>query len=148
MCYLESHQKNVIAVARSQTHLCFKDPDPKEEPIRHGEQECEGGEEGTVHTHSGQACPARLEKQGPHGHQEDEELEGEGEEEALTGCATSLQPVRPHKNRKKQEGQGRGQHQQPHQRANSQGKITAEIFSPVVQSLPQSNHFLLGNTQL
>ena len=130
------------------THLSIKDPDTIEEPIRHGEQECKSSEEGTVHTHSGQAGAARSEKQGPNGHQEDEELEGDGEEEALAGRATSLQSVGPRDGRKEQEDQGRGQHQQPHAQAHSQGKVAAEALGPVLYPLPQSNHFLLGNAEL
>ena len=91
---------------------------------------------------------ARSEEQGPNGHQEDEELESDGEEEAFAGCAAGLQPVGPHDNRKKQEDQRCCQHQQPHTQANCQGEIAAEALGPVLNFFPQTDHFLLGNTQL
>lgn len=96
------------------SNLSIQNPDSIEKPVRHGEEECEGGEEGTVHAHPGQAGPARPQKQGPNSNHEDEELKGDGEEEPLAGGSTGLQSVGPHHSWKKQKDQRRGQHQQAH----------------------------------
>lgn len=91
---------------------------------------------------------AKTQKQGPDGHQEDQELEGDGEEEALAGCPTSLESVRPQHSWKKKEDQRRGHHQQPHTDAYGQGKITTDALGPVLYFFPQANDFFLGNTEL
>lgn len=130
------------------TYLGVDNADSVKKPIRNGEQERERGEEGSTRTHSWQAGVGRPEEQGPNGQHEDEELEGDGEEEALTGGPTRLQSVWPHNGRKKQENQRRGQNQQPHTQTHSQGKVAAEALGPVLYFLPQTDHFLLGNTQL
>lgn len=91
---------------------------------------------------------AKTQKQGPDGHQEDEELEGDGEEEALAGRPTSLEPVGPQHSRKKKEDQWRGHHQQPHADAYGQGKIATDALGPVLYFFPQANHFFLGNAEL
>lgn len=135
-------------LAHPEPYLSVEDPDPVEEPVRHGEQQRESGEEGTVHAHPGQAGSAGPQEQGPHGHQEDEELEGDGEEEAFAGRAAGLQSVRPHDGREQQEDQGRGHHQEPNEHAHSQGKVAPEALGSVLELLPQANHFLLGNAQL
>lgn len=109
----------IIFRKKTSAHLWIKDPDSVEEPVGHGQQECERGEEGTVYTHPGQTGSPRSEEQGPNGHQQHEELEGDGEEKTLTGRTARLQSVRPHHSRKKQEDQRRGQHQQAHTQTHS-----------------------------
>lgn len=91
---------------------------------------------------------AQSEKQGPDGHQEDQELEGDGEEEALAGCPTSLEPIGPQHSWEKQEDQRRGHHQQPHADAYGQGKVAADALGPVLDFFPEADDFFLGNTEL
>lgn len=91
---------------------------------------------------------AKAQKQGPDGHQEDEELEGDGEEEALAGRPTSLESVGPQHSRKEKEDQRRGHHQQPHTHAYGQGEIATDALGAVLYFFPQANDFFLGNTEL
>lgn len=91
---------------------------------------------------------AQTQKQGPDGHQEDQELEGDGEEEPLAGRPASLESVGPQHSRKKQEDQRRGHHQQPHADAHGQGKVAADALGPVLDFFPKADNFFLGNTEL
>lgn len=75
---------------------------------------------------------AKTQKQGPDGHQEDEELEGDREEEALAGRPASLESVGPQHRREKKEDQRRGHYQQPHTHAYGQGKVAADALGPVL----------------
>lgn len=131
-----------------QTYLSIKDSNSIKQPVRHGEQECKSVEKGTIHTHSRQTCMAKAQKQGPDGHQEDEELEGDGEEEALAGRPTGLESVGPQHSRKEKEDQWRGHHQQPHTHAYGQGEIATDALGAVLYFFPQANDFFLGNTEL
>lgn len=90
----------VIAVPRIQN------PDPMKKPVRHNEEEDEDQQEGTEHEHPWHVCSLFAEKQGPGANEENEELEGHGDEESLANGAARLQLVSPQDGGQEDEGNG------------------------------------------
>lgn len=130
-------------------HLCVNDSDSIKEPVGEHEEQHQHGEQRPEHKHPWESGPRCPEEERPDGQQQYEQLEGDGDEEALAGRAAALQLLRPEEVGEHQEGQRRQEHQQAQDHGQGQGKVPAAVEShAVLQVLGDADDVLLREAVL
>lgn len=130
-------------------HLRVEYSDSIEQPIGDHKEQHQHGEQRPEHKDPREAGPRRPEEERPDGQQQYEQLEGHGDEEALTGRAAALQLLRPEQVGEHQEGQRRQEHEQAQDHGQGQGEVAAAVEPhAVLEVLGDANDVLLREAVL
>lgn len=130
-------------------HLRVKDSDTIKQPVGYNEEQHQHSEQRPEHEDPREACPRWPEEEGPDGQQQYEQLEGNRDEEALTGCAAALQLLWPEEVGEHQECEWRQEHQQAQDHSQCQGEVPAAVEPhTVLQVLGDPNNVLLRQAVL
>lgn len=114
------------------THLRVDDPDPIEEPVWKDEEQHQHAKQRSEDKDPWQTGLGRPKEECPDGQQQDEQLEGYRDEEALAGRAAALQLVWPQQVWDDQEGQWRQEDQQAQHHGQAQGQVTPAVEAHAV----------------
>lgn len=141
--YSKLHHTLVAALPRVQ------DAHTIEEPVGDDKQEDEHHEQGTQHEDTGQRGLGPAEEQGPAAQQQDEQLEGHGNEETLAGRPTGLQLLPPEQRGQQQESQWREEGEQRQCGPRCHPQVTGAVqWDTVLHVLGDAREIIMGDAVL